>query len=85
MAFGNRFATDLTGGVHLVLGVHGLNNLGNRDVQCGEAVGLHPDAHRVLARTENAHAADAWDAGERVVEVDVGVVRQKGRVELASG
>ena len=85
LALRNRFTADLTGGVHLVLRADCLNDLGHGDVQRGEAVGLHPNAHRVFARAEDAHAADAGNAGERVVEVDVGVVRQEGRVDLAVG
>jgi len=61
-----------------------LDNFGNRDVERSEAVGPNPDAHRVFPRTENAHAADAGNAGERLVDVNVGVVRQKCRVKLAA-
>ena len=85
LALRDGFAADLARGVDLVLRPDGGDDLGDGDVQRGEAVGLHPDAHGVLARAEDADAADARDAGERLVEVDVGVVRQEGGVELAAG
>ena len=62
-----------------------MNHFRNCDVQRGKAVGPHPDTHRVFARAENAHTADSRNTGERVVDVDVGVVSQKGGIELAIG
>ena len=85
LPLGDRLAADLSGGVHFVLRVHRLDHFWNCDVQRGEAVGPYPDAHSIFARAENAHAADAWNTGKRVVDVDVGVVRQKGGIELAIG
>ena len=84
LALRDGFAADLAGRVDLVLGGDGGDDLGDRDVERGEAVRLHPDAHRVLARAEDAHAADALDAAEGLVEVDVGVIRQEGRIEFAA-
>ena len=85
LPLGNRLAADLSSGVHFVLRVHRLDHFRNCDVQRGEAVGPYPDAHRIFARAENAHAADSRNTGERVVDVDVGVVRQKGGIEFAIG
>ena len=85
LSLGNRLASDLSCRVHFVLRADRLNDFWNRDVESGEAVGLHPDTHRVFARAEDTHAADARDTGERIVDVDIGVVRQKGGIELPAG
>ena len=73
-------AANLSGGIDVVLSLNRANDFRHGDVERGEPVGLHPDAHRVLARTENADASHAGDTRHRIVDVDIGVVRQEGRI-----
>ncbi len=42
----------------------------------GQAVGIEPHPHAVLAGAEDLHAADAADAGQLVLHPQVGVVRE---------
>ncbi len=88
LAGGNRLRPDLAGGIHGVLLLDGLDDFGNGDVALGENIGVDPEPHRILARAEDGHAGDAVGAGERIVEVDVGVVGEEdvvvgviGRIE----
>ena len=77
LTFGNRFRIDLARRVHRILRVNRGHDFRNRDVELRQFVGINPNAHRVLPGTENGHAGNPWNPGERVVEVDVGVVGQK--------
>ncbi len=85
LAFGNRLAAHLPGGIDGVLGLNGADNFRDRHLQLGQLIGLHPEAHGVLAGAEDLNGADALHAGERVVQVDVGVVGQELRVIGAIG
>ena len=42
----------------------------------GELVRVEPDAHAVVVRAEEAHVADARQAGQGVLDLDGGVVAQ---------
>ena len=57
------------------------DDLRDGDAELRQLVGLDPQAHGVLARAENLHAADARHARELIVEIDVGVVGQELRVD----
>ena len=57
--FGDRLAADLAGGVDGVLRLDRGDDLRNGDAELRQLVGLHPEAHGVLAGAENLHAADA--------------------------
>ena len=72
-------AADLTGRIHGVLRLNRRDDFGHGDRQLRQLVRLHPQPHRVLARAEDLNAADAGNAGQLIVEVDVGVVRQELR------
>ena len=58
----------------------GVHDLRHGDVQLGELVRLHPQAHGVLPGAEHHDARDPGHARQLVVQVDVGVVGQEGRV-----
>ena len=45
-----------------------------------QAVGIEPDAHRVVAAAEHGDRADAVDAGQRVRDLERGVVGDEQRV-----
>ena len=65
--------------------------LDGRDHVCGsklpscQAHRVHPDAHGVLALTENLYIAYALDALERVLHVHVDVIRDKQIAVAAIG
>ena len=42
--------------------------------------GIEPDLHRVVARAEHGDRADAIDAGQHVLDLDVGVVGDEERI-----
>jgi hypothetical protein len=48
------------------------STISGTDAQVGQAVGLDPDAHGVIAGTQHVHPADALDAGQDVLDVDQG-------------
>src|SRR4029077_18722900 len=54
-----------------------LEDLRNRDSELGERIGFYPNKHRVLSRTKNGHTGDSWHPRKLVVEIRVGVVREK--------
>ena len=85
LSFGNRFAAHLSGGVDGVLRLDGGDNLRNGDLQLRQLVGLHPEAHGVLAGAEHLNRADALHASQLVIQVDVGVVGQEPGVIGALG
>ena len=72
-----RLGADRAGRIDGVLRVDRVDDLGNRDVEFGQLVRIDPQAHGVLAGTEDGDAGDALDPGELIVEVDVGVVGEK--------
>ena len=45
-----------------------------------QPVGIEPDAHRIVAAAEHDDRADAVDAGQRVGDLDGGVVGDEQRV-----
>ena len=68
---------DLARGIHGVLRLNGADDFRNGDAELRQLVGLHPQAHGVLARAEDLNVADARHARELIVEIDVGVVGQE--------
>ena len=74
------FSADLSRRIDRALLLHGARNVGNGQSELGEQVGLDPDAHGVIARPEEADFANARYAVERIVDIDVGVVRQEKRI-----
>ena len=76
--------TELAGGDFDVLLGKGVGDVEGGEAAGGEAVGIEPDAHGVLALAEDDDGADAGDALEGVADVDVEVVGDEGLVR-ASG
>ncbi len=74
---GARRAAHLAGGIHGVLRLNGGDHFGDGDAELRELVGLDPQPHRVLARAEYLHVADAGDARQLVVQIDVGIIGEK--------
>jgi hypothetical protein len=70
----------LASGIDRALLLNRSRQLRHGDPHRGEAIGFHPDAHRVVARSEDAHLAHTRDAIERVDDVDVRVVGEEERV-----
>ena len=71
---------DLAGGIDRALLQDGGAQIGNRETQPRQQVGLDPDAHGVVAGSEDARFADARHAIERIEDVDVRVVGKEQRV-----
>ncbi len=80
-----RGAADLAGRIHSVLSLNGGDHFGDGDAELRELIGFYPEAHRILASTKHLYVADAGDARQLVVQVDVGIVGQKFSVIGALG
>ena len=80
LVFWSRFTSDLTCGVDCVLRLDRVGNVRNGDAQLCQLVRLHPQPHGILARAEDLGLADAIQARDRIIEVDVGIVRQIVRI-----
>ena len=80
LPWGDRFTAHLPGGIHRVLCLNGAHYFGDCDSQLGKLIRLHPQPHGILPGAKNLYTADAAQAGQLVVEIDVGVVREKLRV-----
>src|SRR5438876_1211853 len=48
-----RAATNFAGGIHLVLALHRADDFGDGEIEFGQLVRLHPNAHRILTRAED--------------------------------
>ena len=79
----SRLAAHLTGGVHRVLRLDGVDNVRHGDVQLRELIRFHPQPHRILSRSENLGLTNAIRARDGVVQIDVGVIGEKRRVASA--
>ena len=84
LTLGDGLGANLSGGVYVVLGLDGGNDLRRGDAEFRELLRLDPDAEGILA-TEDLYARDAFDAGDLVLQVDDGVVGEEVLAELASG
>ena len=82
LAIGDGLAADLTGGVDVVLRGEGVDDVCGGDAELRHLVGLNPDADGVLA-AEDLNAADAFDAGDLILQVDDGVVGEEVRAVFA--
>src|ERR1700722_5877383 len=76
LALGNRLATNLARGIHIVLGLDGSDDIGRRDAKLRHLVRIHPHAQRVLT-TEGLHARDAFYAGDLILKIDDGVIGEE--------
>ena len=70
LSLGRGLAAHLPGRIHGVLRLDGADDLGNGDAQFRQLVRLDPQPHRVLARAEYLHVADARHARKWIVEID---------------
>ena len=70
------------GGRFTVLVLEGLLQVLDREPEVGQAVGLHPDLHGVVAAADIRDAAHARYAPQHVQHVERGVVREVDFVEL---
>ena len=80
-----RRGADLAGGELGVLRLHGRGHVGRRDAERGHAVGLQPQPHRVVARTEDEDVGRTGHALQVVDDVLRRVVRQVQRVARQVG
>src|SRR3984885_6064082 len=81
---GGRLAELPGGDLHVRLG-EGIGDVEGRETASGEAVGIEPEAHGVLALAEDNDRADAGNTLESVADVDVEVVRDEGLRERVVG
>jgi hypothetical protein len=65
--------------------VHRADHVGARHLELREAVGPHPDPHRVILRPEDLNVGRARDTLHRVEHVERHVVRDLQIVEAAVG
>src|SRR6266849_6774445 len=77
LVFGRWLAANLPGGIHGVLRLNGVDHISNCDSQFCQLVGLHPQAHRILAGAEDLDIANTGRTCDGVMEIDVGIVGQK--------
>ena len=56
------------------------DDVGDREPEAGQAVGLQPDAHRVVLRPEQLRIADAGRRANRIDEIDRRVIADEQRV-----
>ena len=66
LALERRLCADLAGGVLIVLRAQGVGDVADCQSELRQPVGTQPDAHRVVARTEDADVGDAGHALELV-------------------
>ncbi len=73
--------TELTcGDFHVLLGER-VGNVECGEAAGGEAAGIEPETHRVLAFAEDDDVTDAGNTLERILDIDINVVGDEGRRE----
>src|ERR1700691_235089 len=80
LALGRGFAARLPGWVNGVLRLNGVDDFRDGDAELRQGVGLYPQSHCILARSEYLNIADARRAQNGIDKVDVCVIGQKGGV-----
>src|SRR5262249_1615246 len=83
LAWRNRLTSDLSRGIYCVLGLDGIDDFRNRNIEFRELIGLHPKPHGVLAGAKNLDRADSLHAQKLIVQVDVSVVGEESRIVSA--
>ncbi len=63
-----------------VLALQRVGDVERGQVQRLQPVGIEPDLHRIVAGAEDGDGADAVDAGQQILDLDVGVVGHEQRV-----
>ena len=76
----HRLRAGLARRIHRVLLIDSVVDLLRRDVEVGELGRIKPEAHRIGTRSEDRDARDTGQTGERIDDVDVGVVGEEDRV-----
>ena len=66
-----------------VLRLDGVDDVGRREVEAGQPLGVEPDAHRVVELAEQQRLADARHARQFVEDVDRRIAGDEDRAELA--
>ncbi|MCY1220275.1 hypothetical protein D9M72_322840 [compost metagenome] len=51
------------------------------DAEIGHAIRIEPDAHRIAALTEKLHVPDARQALQRIKDLQVGVIADRGEID----
>ena len=69
-----RRLADLAGGDLDILLGDGVLHVDRGDAEIGELVGIEPDAHRIAPLAEDADVADAWQALQRIDDLQIGVI-----------
>src|SRR5205085_12564949 len=77
---GSRLATYLASRIYFALSLDGVSNVSYCDAQLRQLIWCYPEPHRILAGPEDLRPAHAIGAAAGTVEIDVRIVRQKGRV-----
>jgi hypothetical protein len=84
LTLGNGLATDLAGGVDIVLSLDRSDYFGRGHSQFRHLVGLNPHAQRVRT-AENLHTRNASHTGDLVLKIDDRIVGQKILAQSAAG
>ena len=78
---GRRLADDSGRHLHVLL-ANGLDDVIRRQAPILELIGVQPQPHAVIPRPEHLYVAYSVDAGEDVLYVDRGVIREKQVAKL---
>ena len=76
-----RRLADLAGGDLNVLLGDGVLDVDGGHAEIGELVRIEPDAHRIAALAEHLDVADAWQPLQLVEDLQIGVIRQRHRID----
>ena len=66
---------------HLILLLDRANHIRRRQAKRGQAIGLEPDAHGIIARAEHLRVTHAGHAAQRIQYVDRHVIADEERIE----
>ena len=81
----DRFGPDFANGIDAVLLLDRVDDFLRGDVELGQLVGCDPNAHGILAGTEDGDVGDAGETRQFVVQVDVRVVGEEEGIESVVG
>ncbi len=80
---GSWLTAQLTSRIHLVLCLDRVDDLSDGDAQLRQLVRFYPEPHGIFPCAENLRLADAVQACNGIIEVDVGIVGQEFRIVSA--
>ena len=81
----DRRLIEHAGGDLDVLALQRADDVAGGQAERLQAVGIEPDPHRIVAAAEHRDRADAVDAGERILDLERGVVGDEQRVARLVG